>query len=106
MRIAFAGSFAVRLAETVRMRLSVPCEVILDDEAGIPSRLAGVDVLISMCFTKAMADAGARLKLMQVPGAGLDRIERSALRPGMRLANAYGHEVGISEYVIGAMIAL
>ena len=74
MRIAFAGSFAARLAETVRMRLSVPCEVITDDEESIISRLGSVDVLISMCFTKAMADAGARLKLIQVPGAGLDRI--------------------------------
>ncbi len=106
MRIAFAGSFAVRLAESVHMRLSVPCEVIRDDEVSIQSRLGSVDVLISMCFTKAMADAGARLKLIQVPGAGLDRIDRGALRPGMHLANAYGHEVGIAEYVIGAMIAL
>lgn len=106
MKIAFAGSFAVRLAESVRMRLSVPCEVIRDDEVGIVSRLSSVDVLISMCFTKAMADAGARLKLIQVPGAGLDRIDRGALRPGTRLANAYGHEVGIAEYIIGAMIAL
>jgi len=106
MRVAFAGSFAVRLAETVRMRLSPPCEVITDDEVGIVSRLGSVDVLISMCFTKAMADAGTRLKLIQVPGAGLDRIERDALRPGMHLANAYGHEAGIAEYVIGAMIAL
>jgi phosphoglycerate dehydrogenase-like enzyme len=44
--------------------------------------------------------------LIQVPGAGLDRIDRAALRSGMHLANAYGHEAGIAEYVIGAMIAL
>jgi phosphoglycerate dehydrogenase-like enzyme len=106
MRIAFAGTFAVRLAEPVRMRLSVPCEVITDHEMGIVSRLGSVDVLITMCFTKEMADAGPRLKLIQVPGAGLDRIERAALRPGTRLANAYGHEVAIAEYIIGAMIAL
>ena len=42
---------------------------------------------------------------MQVPGAGLDRIERSQIRLGVA-ANAYGHEAGIAEYVIGAMIAL
>jgi len=41
-----------------------------------------------------------------VPGAGLDRIDSTALRPGTRLANAYGHEAGIAEYIIGAMIAL
>ncbi|HET7875755.1 MAG TPA: 2-hydroxyacid dehydrogenase, partial [Methylomirabilota bacterium] len=39
-------------------------------------------------------------------GAGLDRIELSALPAGTWLANAYGHEVGIAEYVIGVMLAL
>jgi phosphoglycerate dehydrogenase-like enzyme len=106
MKIAFAGSFAVRLAEPVRARLSIPCDVVADDEARILSDLADADVLVSMGFTKEMAAAGPRLRLIQVPGAGLDRIDRAALRPGMRLANAYGHEAGIAEYVIGAMIAL
>ena len=53
-----------------------------------------------------MAEAAPRLRLVQVPGAGLDRIDRGALRPGTHLANAYGHEAGIAEYIIGAMIAL
>jgi phosphoglycerate dehydrogenase-like enzyme len=106
MKVAFAGSFAVRLAEPVRAQLAVPCEVIADDEARIMPLLADTDVLVSMGFTKEMAEAGRRLRLIQVPGAGLDRIDRSALRPGMHLANAYGHEAGIAEYVIGAMIAL
>jgi phosphoglycerate dehydrogenase-like enzyme len=106
MKVAFAGSFAVRLAEPVRAQLAVPCEVIADDEVRIIPRLAGTDVLVSMGFTKEMAEVGHRLRLIQVPGAGLDRIDRSALRAGMHLANAYGHEAGIAEYVIGAMIAL
>src|SRR6516162_11124398 len=50
--------------------------------------------------------AGPRLQLIQVPGAGLDRIDRSAFWPGLRLANAYGHEAGIAQYIIGVMIAL
>jgi phosphoglycerate dehydrogenase-like enzyme len=53
-----------------------------------------------------MGAAGRRLKLVQVPGAGLDRIDRSALPTGTWLANVYGHEIGIAEYVIGAMLAL
>jgi phosphoglycerate dehydrogenase-like enzyme len=53
-----------------------------------------------------MAQAAPRLRLVQVPGAGLDRIDRGALGPGTALANAYGHDVGIAEYVIGAMLAL
>jgi len=106
MKVAFAGSFAVRLAEPVRAQLAAPCELIAGDEAGIMPHLADTDVLVSMGFTQEMADAGRHLRLIQVPGAGLDRIDRSALRPGMHLANAYGHEAGIAEYVIGAMISL
>src|SRR5437899_2791173 len=106
MKIAFAGSFAVRLAEPVKERLSIPCEIVAGDEVEILSRLGDADVLVSMGFTREMAEAGPRLRLVQVPGAGLDRIDRSALPPGVRLANAYGHEAGIAEYIFGAMIAL
>ncbi len=106
MKVAFAGSFAPRLAEPVRARLPLPCEIVVGDENAIVARLADVDVLVSMGFTAAMAAAASRLRLLQVPGAGLDRIDRAALRPGTRLANVYGHEVGIAEYVVGAMIAL
>jgi phosphoglycerate dehydrogenase-like enzyme len=61
---------------------------------------------VSLAFTREMAAAAPRLRLVQVPGAGLDRIDRGALAPGTALANAYGHDVGIAEYVIGAMLAL
>ena len=107
MKVAFAGAFAARLAEPVRARLALPCEVMVDpDEAAIIPRLADVDVLVSMGFSAGMAEAAPRLRLVQVPGAGLDRIDRGALRPGTGLANAYGHEAGIAEYIIGAMISL
>jgi phosphoglycerate dehydrogenase-like enzyme len=106
MKAAFAGSFAVRLAEPVRRRLTIPCEIVTGDEAAILQHLGDADVLVSMGFTKQMAKASPALRLIQVPGAGLDRIDRSELRPGLALANAYGHEAGIAEYIIGAMIAL
>ena len=106
MKVAFAGSFAVRLVEPVRARLTVPCEIATGDEAEILASLADANVLVSMGYTRAMANAGGSLRLIQVPGAGLDRIDRGAIRPGMHLANAYGHEVGIAEYVMGTMLSL
>jgi len=106
MKIAFAGAFAARLEERVRAHLTPTHDVILADEAGITAKLADVDVLVTMAFTRDMAAAAKRLKLVQVPGAGLDRIDRAALPAGAVLANAYGHEVGIAEYVMGAMLAL
>jgi len=104
--IGFAGTFAASLEPSVRAELDLPCEISVADEAGIVSKLGGVDVLVSLAFTREMAAAAPRLKLVQVPGAGLDRIDRAALPPGVRLANVYGHEVGIAEYVLGAMLAL
>lgn len=106
MKVAFAGRLPAALFEPVRARVTVPCELIADDEAAIVSRLGDCDMLVSMGFSRDMAEAAERLRLLQVPGAGLDRIDLSALRPGIRLANVYGHEVAIAEYVIGAMISL
>ena len=105
-QLGFAGTFASHFAEPVRARLQLPCHVIVAGEAEIVSELAALDVLVTMAFSAEMGRMARRLKLVQVPGAGLDRIERSALPAGAFLANAYGHETGIAEYVIGAMLSL
>jgi phosphoglycerate dehydrogenase-like enzyme len=63
-------------------------------------------VVITLAFTPEMGAVARRLRLVQVPGAGLDRIDRAALPPGAWLANVHGHETGIAEYVLGAMLAL
>jgi len=99
LRVALVGTFALSLEAAIRRRLTIPCEVVV-------SELAEIDVLVTMVLTHEMARASPRLKLVQVPGAGLDRIDRSALPHGACLANVYGHENGIAEYVIGAMLAL
>ena len=106
MKAVFAGLFAVRLAEPVKKRLKYPCEIVTGEESAILQQLADADVLVSMGFDGVMAAAAPRLRLVQVPGAGLDRIDRSKLKPGLALANAYGHEIGIAEYIMGVMIAL
>ena len=106
IRVAFAGVFARHVAGRVRARLALPCDVVLGDEHEILPRLGETDVLVSLVFTREMASAAPRLRLVQVPGAGLDRIDRGALGPRTALANAYGHDVSIAEYVIGAMLAL
>src|SRR5690349_18638035 len=105
-KIAFAGAFATRLADSVRAALQGKHPIVTGDEQGILPQLADADVLVTLGFTADMARAAPKLRLVQVPGAGLDRVDREALRPGTLLANAYGHEAGIAEYVIGAMLYL
>jgi phosphoglycerate dehydrogenase-like enzyme len=106
LRVAFLGALASSFAERVRAHLTEPCEVLHTDEEHAPAVLPEVDVLVTLVFTPPMRAAAARLRLVQVPGAGLDRIDRAALGPEMALANVHGHEAGIAEYVLGALIAL
>jgi phosphoglycerate dehydrogenase-like enzyme len=106
LRVAFLGALSSSFAERVRGHLTVPCEFIHTDERNVPAVLPEVDVLIALAFTGEMAAGARRLRLIQVPGAGLDRIDRAAVPTTAWLASAHGHEVGIAEYAIGAMIAL
>jgi len=105
-RVAFVGAFSASIADRVRAHLAMPCDIVLTDEAEVTSRIPEVDVVVTLVFTAGMGAAAKRLRLVQVPGAGLDRIDRSALPPGTWLANVYGHETGIAEYVLGGMLTL
>jgi phosphoglycerate dehydrogenase-like enzyme len=106
LTVALAGTFAGSLEAPLRAQLGVPCEIVVADERAIVGKLGDVDVLVTMSFTREMGAAARRLMLVQVPGAGLDRIDRAALPAGTALANAYGHEIGIAEYIFGAMLAI
>lgn len=106
LQVAFAGTFAASLAEPVQKRLTIPCEIAVADEAAIVCQMAEFHVLVTLVLTTEMGRAARRLKLVQVPGAGLDRIDRAALPDETALANVYGHETGIAEYAIGAILAL
>jgi phosphoglycerate dehydrogenase-like enzyme len=75
LRVAFAGTFPASLVEPVRRHLGIACEVVIADEADIIGQLVDVDVLVTMVLTAEMGRAASHLKLVQVPGAGLDRIE-------------------------------
>ncbi len=106
LQVAFAGTFPASLEPAVRRHLTTPCGIVVADENEVAPLLADIDVLVTMALTAEMGRLATRLKLVQVPGAGLDRIDRSAVPAGASLANVYGHETGIAEYVIGAMLAL
>jgi phosphoglycerate dehydrogenase-like enzyme len=105
LRVGFAGSFSAHFADRVRAHLDVPCEVAQIDDAAILDRLPELDVVVPLAFTREMGVAARRLRLVQTPGAGVDRIDQAAIPPGAWLCNAYGHETGIAEYVMGGMLA-
>ena len=106
LRVGFMGALSASFAESVRAHLSVPCGIVTLDEADIVAALPDLDVLVTLVFTPPMGAAATRLRLVQVPGAGLDRIDRTALPASASLANVHCHETGIAEYVLGAMLAM
>lgn len=65
--------------------------------------MSRADALVSMSWKWDLASA-SHLKLLQLPGAGTDEIDFSRVPPGTAVCNCYEHEIGIAEYVLGAML--
>ena len=66
-------------------------------------RLADADALVSMSWAKNMPPA-PKLRLLQLPGAGTDEIAFDAVPHQAAVCNVFEHEIGISEYVLSAML--
>jgi phosphoglycerate dehydrogenase-like enzyme len=99
MRIAIAD---IARPQTDALRRLLPEEDIIDiADMGRP--IDGLDVLIASRFGAAEGER-FRFRLLQVPGAGLDKIELAAVPREASVCNAYEHEGPISEYVFSAML--
>jgi hypothetical protein len=66
-KIAFLGAFSASLMEPVRRRLDSSVQAFDCDEASAITRLGDVDVVVSMAFSREMAQAAPALRLVQVP---------------------------------------
>ena len=61
------------------------------------------DVVVGVTLTKEMPYPG-KMQLLQAPAAGTDGIQRDCLPPHAKLANCFGHENAIAEYVMAALL--
>jgi phosphoglycerate dehydrogenase-like enzyme len=99
MRIAIAD---IARAQADALRRMLPDDEIV--EVGDPARaIDGLDVLMASRFSAADG-ARFRFRLLQLPGAGLDKIDLAAVPPAATVCNAYEHEGPIAEYVLAAML--
>jgi len=92
--------------EPVRGFLTTPWESVVSDHTDRPAfarTLADADAAISMNWSAGFP-AAPRLKLLQLPGAGLDDIDFAAVPADASVCNAYEHEIGIAEFVLAAML--
>ncbi len=76
------------------------------DDGAVKDALIDADVLVAGRCTTEMGWVGTNLRLVQVAGAGTDKIEVAALPKGTVVANTFHHEDSIAEYVIAAAVLL
>ena len=103
IEIVLIGNIARCGARVLADRLSLPHKLV-EYHSDVP--LDQAEVFIGGPVTSSMIKAAPRLRLVQVPGAGLDAIDVSALPPHVALCNTFHHERAIAEYVIMTMLAL
>ena len=90
----------------LRALLRTDWEVIVADHTDRDAHaraLLDADAIVSMDWP-ADAPPAPRLRLIQLPGAGTDEIRFDAVPPSASVCNAFEHEIGIAEFVLGAML--
>jgi phosphoglycerate dehydrogenase-like enzyme len=105
LRIAIYHTFA----EPIRAHLTVPAEVIaVESETGddMAAAVRDADVLVNGGFRPDWAGTAPHLRLIHAVGAGYDGIALDAVPAGCLVANVYGHDYGIAEYVFMTMAAM
>ena len=100
MRIALWDIVVAQKDRIVRL---MPPGTELVDLPDAPASPVALDMLIASRF--AARDTGrVAPRLLQVPGAGTDKVDFAAVPPAAFICNAYEHEQPISEYVFAAIL--
>jgi phosphoglycerate dehydrogenase-like enzyme len=106
MKIVLNGPIAGQGMAILRHRLGAADIVALDhralDERAVRA-FAEAEILVSVDFDTSLPPAPS-LRLIHIPAAGLDAVDLAAVPEGCRVCNAFEHEIGISEYVMAAML--
>ena len=91
------------LADRLGPRWTVTAGRHSDPPETLASRLAVADAAVTQYWSAALPPA-PRLRLLQLPGAGFDAIDFEAVPAPCAVCNVYEHEIGISEYIVAALL--
>lgn len=107
MRTLFLGGFAASQIEWIApvVESDIDTETVADDGDGgrVGPALARADIVVAEFWRDGLPPA-PRLKLLQLPVAGTDRVDTAALPGGVTVCNAFGHEAAMAEYNVMAML--
>ncbi|HYZ27156.1 MAG TPA: NAD(P)-dependent oxidoreductase, partial [Geminicoccaceae bacterium] len=107
MKIVLNGPVAQAGAAILRDRFGRDADVVEVDHRAVDDRaisaFAEAEILVSVDFDASLPPT-PKLRLVHVPAAGLDALDLAAVPDGCRVCNVFEHEIGISEYVMAAML--
>jgi phosphoglycerate dehydrogenase-like enzyme len=107
LEILLYGVLVFDLIETLQRKLRSPANIVRLKENTAPEilakHMASADVVIALNY--ADMPPAPRLRLLQIPGAGLDQIKFNEVPAQAMICNAYGHDVAGGEYVVMSMLA-
>jgi len=104
MKLAVSGGMVGDYEELLRPALRMPwCIRFCPDRAALLAELGDADAVVTMSWAAGMPPA-PHLRLLQLPGAGLDAVDLAAVPPTATVCNVYEHEIGIGEYVLATML--
>ncbi len=93
------------LADNLIVPVEIAASPTFREEDACPL-LPGAEIALTSHWSKAMGEAAGDLRLIQMPGAGWDKMDATAIPDGVLVANCYEHEQGIAEYVVMMCLAL
>ena len=107
LKITLYGALVYDLAEVLQRKLATSATITrLKEDAGaaaLREALSDSDVLLAMDY-RDMPPAH-RLRLLQIPGAGTDRVNLAEVPSAAYVCNAYGHDIAGAEYVLAGILA-
>lgn len=107
MNIVFHGENCAPFVSGFGELLDGRCEIVhLLRDPKSPQEIdvySSADVIISTRFDERLPTP-RRLRLFHVPGAGYDKVALQSFPAGVKVCNCFGHEDGIAEYVLAALL--
>lgn len=107
MKIVFHGANAQTFMPQFETLLEQEHQIsLVPDQLENPADIASyeaADVVIGIRYDAGLPKLSA--KLYQLPSAGYDKVDLTALPPGCAAANVFGHEKAIAEYLTMALLS-
>ena len=108
MTVLLVGSVAQSGQSVLERELAgaIPVETVMltdPDKDAVAAKFAEARMIVSPAY-RADFPPSPKLEMLHAPNAGLDSIDFDALPAGVRVCNAFEHDIGIGEYVLAGML--